>query len=81
MVNLKLSEERKYISINLQKVIVENLRSSVHIRYLDENSFDRAIQSPEDFRTQILEKKFTVNGSLKFELLPFGLVCIDSYDE
>ena len=64
-----------------QKLTVKNLRSSVHIRYLDENSFDQAIQSPEDFRTQILEKKFTVNGSLKFELLPFGLVCIDSYDE
>ena len=69
------------LNFKTQKLTVKNLRSSVHIRYLDENSFDRAIQSPEDFRTQILEKKFTVNGSLKFELLPFGLVCIDSYDE
>ena len=63
-----------------QKVVIKNLNRSVNIRYLDENNFDQAVQSPEVYRIQKLEKKFTLDGNLKLNLLPFSLASIDSFD-
>ena len=63
-----------------QKVVIKNLNRSVHIRYLDENNFYQAVQSPEVYRTQKLEKKSTLDGNLKLNLLPFSLASIDSSD-
>ena len=68
------------LNYDTQNIIINNLSSSIYIRYLDENNFDQAIQSPEIFRTQKLQKRFTVDGNLKLELLPFGLACIDDFD-
>ncbi len=65
----------------IQKLTVQNLSSSVHIRHLNESNVERAMQSPEVFRSQALQKQLTVDGSLKMELLPYALVCIDSADQ
>jgi len=83
---LALHKEKKIriiianLNYDSQNIIINNLSTSVYIRYLDENNFDQAIQSPEIFRTQKLQKKFTVDGNLKLKLLPFGLACIDNFD-
>ena len=68
------------LNYDTQNIIINNLSSSIYIRYLDENNFDQAIHSPEIFRTQKLQKSFTVDGNLKLELLPFGLACIDDFN-
>ena len=36
------------------------------------------MKSPETFRAQNFKKHVTDNGSLKLELLPYAIVCIDS---
>ena len=36
------------------------------------------MRSPEAFRVQNFKKHATANGSLKLELLPYAIVCIDS---
>ena len=69
------------LNYDTQNIIINNLGSSVFLRYLDENNFDQAVQSPEAFRTQNFEKKFTINSNLKLKLLPFGIVCIDNYNQ
>ncbi len=61
----------------VQQLTVQNLSASVHIRHLNESNVEQAMQSPEVFRAQNFKKQLTVNGSLKLELLPFALVCID----
>ena len=61
----------------VQQLTVQNLSASVHIRHLNESNVEQAMQSPGDFRAQTFKKQLTVNGSLKLELLPFALVCID----
>ena len=45
--------------------------------HLNESNVEQAMQSPEAFRAQTFKKQLTVNGSLKLELLPYALVCID----
>jgi len=61
----------------VQQLTVQNLSASVHIRHLNESNVEQAMQSPEAFRAQTFKKQLTVNGSLKLELLPYALVCID----
>ena len=61
----------------VQQLTVQNLSASVHIRHLNESNVEQAMQSPEAFRDQTFKKQLTVNGSLKLELLPYALVCID----
>ena len=61
----------------VQQLTVQNLSASVHIRHLNESNVEQAMQSPEAFRSQTFKKQLTVNGSLKLELLPYALVCID----
>ena len=61
----------------VQQLTVQNLSASVHIRHLNESNVEQAMQSPEVFRAQNFKKQLTVNGSLKLELLPYALVCID----
>ena len=56
---------------------VQNLSDSVHIRHLNENNVEQAMQSTETFRAKTSKKQLIVNGSLKLELLPYALVCID----
>ena len=65
------------LNSELQQLTVQNLSASVHIRHLNENNVEQAMQSPEDFRSKNFKKQLTVNGSLKLELLPYALVCID----
>ena len=36
------------------------------------------MKSPETFRAQNFKKHVTAKGSLKLELLPYAIVCIDS---
>ena len=47
--------------------------------YLNEINIEEAMKSPEDFRVQNLKKHITTNGSLKLELLPYAIVCIDNH--
>ena len=68
------------LNYDTQNIVINNLSTSVYIRYLDENNFNQAVQLPEIFRTQKLQKKFTVDGTLKLKLLPFGLACIDNFN-
>ena len=65
----------------IQQLTVHNLSGSVYIRHLNESNVEQAIQSPEAFRAQTLQKQLTVKGSLKLELLPYALVCIDRADQ
>jgi len=65
------------LSSEVQQLTVQNLSASVHIRHLNENNVEQAMQSPEIFRAQTFKKMLTVNRSLKLELLPYALVCID----
>ena len=68
------------LSSEVQQLTVQNLSSSVNIRHLNESNIEQAMQSPEVYRSQNFQKKFTINGSVKFELLPYALLCIDSND-
>ena len=61
----------------VEQLTVQNLSASVHIRHLNESNVEQAMQSPEAFRAQTYKKQLTVNGSIKLELLPYALVCID----
>ena len=61
----------------IQQLTVHNLSGSVYIRHLNESNVEQAMQSPEAFRAQNILKQLTVKGSLKLELLPYALVCID----
>ena len=65
----------------IQQLTVHNLSGSVYIRHLNESNVEQAMQSPEAFRAQTLLKKLTIKGSLKLELLPYALVCIDRADQ
>ena len=65
----------------IQQLTVHNLSGSVYIRHLNENNVEQAMQSPEAFRAQTLLKQLTIKGSLKLELLPYALVCIDRADQ
>jgi len=67
------------LSSEVQQLTVQNLSSSVHIRHLNESNVEQAMQSPEVYRSQNFQKQPTINGSLKFELLPYALLCIDSH--
>ena len=69
--------EESNLDSEVQKLTVQNLSDSVQIRHLNENNVEQAMQSPETFRAQTSKKQLTVNGSLKLELLPYALVCID----
>ena len=69
------------LSSKVQRLTVQNLSSSVHIRHLNQSNVEQAMQSPEVYRSQNFEKQQTINGSFKFELLPYALVCIDSHDQ
>jgi len=69
------------LGLEVLQLTVQNLSSSVHIRHLNESNVEQAMQSPETYRSQTLQKQLTVNGSLKIELLPYALVCIDSCDQ
>ena len=62
----------------VQQLTVKNLGSSVNIRHLNESNIEEAMKSPETFRAQNFKKHVTANGSLKLELLPYAIVCIDS---
>jgi len=62
----------------VQQLTVKNLGSSVNIRHLNESNIEEAMKSPEAFRVQNFKKHVTDNGSLKLELLPYAIVCIDS---
>ena len=62
----------------VQQLTVKNLGSSVNIRHLNESNIEEAMKSPETFRAQNFKKHGTANGSLKLELLPYAIVCIDS---
>ena len=62
----------------IQQLTVKNLGSSVNIRHLNESNIEKAMKSPETFRAQNFKKHGTANGSLKLELLPYAIVCIDS---
>ena len=62
----------------IQQLTVHNLSGSVYIRHLNESNVEQAMQSPETFRAQTILKQLTVKGSIKLELLPYALVCIDS---
>ena len=62
----------------VQQLTVKNLGSSVNIRHLNESNIEEAMQSPETFRAQNFKKHVTAKGSLKLELLPYAIVCIDS---
>ena len=68
------------LSSEVQQLTVQNLSSSVNIRHLNESNIEQAMQSPEVYRSQNFQKQFTINGSVKFELLPYALLCIDSND-
>jgi D-apionolactonase len=68
------------LSSEVQQLTVQNLSSSVKIRHLNENNIEQAMQSPEVYRSQNFQKQLTINGSVKFELLPYALLCIDSND-
>jgi hypothetical protein len=67
------------LSSEVQQLTVQNLSSSVHTRHLNESNVEQAMQSPEVYRSQNFQKQPTINGSLKFELLPYALLCIDSH--
>ena len=62
----------------IQQLTVKNLSSSVNIRHLNESNIEEAMKSPEAFRVQNFKKHLTANGSIKLELLPYAIVCIDS---
>ncbi len=68
------------LSSEVQQLTVQNLSSSVYIRHLNESNVEQAMQSPEIYRSQNFQKQLTINGSVKFELLPYALLCIDSND-
>ena len=68
------------LSSEVQQLTVQNLSSSVNIRHLNESNVEQAMQSPEVYRSQNFQKQLTINGSVKFELLPYALLCIDSND-
>ena len=68
------------LSSEVQQLTVQNLSSSVNIRHLNESNIEQAMQFPEVYRSQNFQKQFTINGSVKFELLPYALLCIDSND-
>jgi hypothetical protein len=68
------------LSSEVQQLTVQNLNSSVNIRHLNESNVEQAMQSPEVYRSQNFQKQLTINGSVKFELLPYALLCIDSND-
>ena len=63
----------------MQELTVQNLSFSVHIRHLNENNVEQAMKSPEIYRSQSFKKQQTINGSIKFDLLPYALVCIDNH--
>ena len=68
------------LSSEVQQLTVQNLSSSVNIRHLNESNIEQAMQFPEVYRSQNFQKKLTINGSIKIELLPYALLCIDSND-
>ena len=67
------------LSSNVQPLTVQNLSFSVYIRHLNEHNVEQAMKSPEIYRSQSFKKQQTINGSIKFDLLPYALVCIDNH--
>lgn len=60
------------------QVRIENLSQQVQLRYLNETNMEIAMQAPEAFRAASGEVASTSTGALDLELLPYGLVRIDT---
>lgn len=66
------------LSPDVQHVVVSNLSKDVRLRHLDETNVGEAMVSPERFRTRDGTFKHTSGKKLTVELLPYGIVRIDS---
>jgi len=59
-------------------VAVPELQGEVRVRYLDERNAVEAMRNPEAFRSDPGARMSVEGGIVELELLPYGLVRIDS---
>jgi hypothetical protein len=61
-----------------QQVTIHNLNANIRVRCLDEMNAETAMLSPEKFRAYTGESMATSGGSVKLDILPYGVVRIDT---
>jgi hypothetical protein len=61
-----------------QQVTIHNLNANIRVRRLDETNAESAMLSPENFRAYTGESMVTSGGSMKLDILPYGVVRIDT---